>query len=102
MVQRRWAGGRAQESSLAKKGSIMLRRWQSVWVRYGVAIASLVVAAVARWLLSYLYGVGVYPVAPIFLAVIFSAWYGGFGPPIFVAALGLVLAILTPNSRGSV
>jgi signal transduction histidine kinase/ActR/RegA family two-component response regulator len=77
---------------------MMLRRPQSIWVRYGVAIASFVVALVVRWLLSYFYG-GIYPFAPIFLAVIFSAWYGGFGPPIFVAILGLVVGYLTANSR---
>src|SRR5262245_954164 len=76
----------------------MLRRTQSIWVRYAVAVLSIIVAAVARWMLSRLYG-GVYPFAPIFLAIIFSAWYGGFGPSLLVAILGLALGYLTTNGQ---
>src|SRR6185369_10118170 len=50
------------------------------------------------WLLSALFG-GVYPYAPIFIAVIFTAWYGGFGPALLVAVLGLVLGYLTSGGR---
>src|SRR6185369_3150609 len=42
---------------------------------------------------------GVYPFAPIFLAIIFTAWYGGFGPALLVASLGLILGYLTSDGR---
>src|SRR5438067_2654121 len=76
----------------------MLRGPQAMWVRYAVAVLSIVVAAAARWLLSRLFG-GVYPAAPVFLAILFSAWFGGFGPSLLVALLGLVLGFLTADGR---
>jgi signal transduction histidine kinase/ActR/RegA family two-component response regulator len=71
-----------------QKRETMPRRSEPIWIGYAVAVAAFLVAALARWLLSRFFG-GVYPYAPIFLAVIFTAWYGGFGPALLVAALGL-------------
>src|SRR5262245_43829320 len=78
----------------------MMQRSQSPWARYGVAVLSIVVAIGARWLLSRFMG-GIYPFAPIFLAVIFSAWYGGFGPSLTASLLGLVVAIVMSHGRSA-
>jgi signal transduction histidine kinase/ActR/RegA family two-component response regulator len=61
---------------------------------------SIVIAAIARWVLSRLFD-GMYPFAPIFLAIIFTAWYGGFGPALLVAAIGLAIGILTSDGRNA-
>jgi len=77
----------------------MPRRSQRVWVAYAVAVGAFLIAALARWLINRLFG-SVYPFAPIFLAIIFTAWYGGFGPALVVAALGLVHGYLTSAGGG--
>src|SRR6266566_2958598 len=75
---------------------------RSVWARYGATVLSIVAATAARWLMSYwMGGRGSYPFAPIFIAVIFSAWYGGFGPAIAASLLGLASAILLPNAQAA-
>jgi signal transduction histidine kinase/ActR/RegA family two-component response regulator len=76
----------------------MVERSRSIWVRYGVAVLSIVVAALARWVLSRIFP-SVYPFAPIFLAIIFSAWYGGFGPAVAASLLGLAVGIATADNR---
>jgi signal transduction histidine kinase/ActR/RegA family two-component response regulator len=75
-----------------------MSRSQSIWSRYAAAILSIVVATLLRWLLSRMFG-GVYPFAPIFLAIIFSAWYGGFGPALTASLLGLFVGFLMANSQ---
>ena len=64
-----------------RKTEIMPRSSQPIWVGYAVGVAAFLTAAIVRWLISRFFG-GIYPFAPIFLAIIFSAWYGGFGPAI--------------------
>lgn len=76
----------------------MPSRSPSVWARFAVAAISIVVATGARWLLSRVFS-DAYPFAPIFLAVVFSAWYGGFGPAIFAAVLGIGTTWLLPDTR---
>src|SRR3954468_12795505 len=76
----------------------MPRRAQPFWVEYAVAVAAFLVAAIVRWLITRFFG-GIYPFAPIFLAIIFTAWYGGFGPALVVAALGLAHGYLTTDGR---
>ena len=75
----------------------MPSRGRRIWTGYAVAVLSLLAAAVARWQLSSVFGV--YPYAPIFLAIIFSAWYGGFGPAVLTAVLGLGLGYFYPGNR---
>lgn len=65
----------------------MLRHARSVWGRYLAALAAIGVATLARLALSEFTG-HAYPFATICLAIVFSAWYGGFGPTILAAALG--------------
>jgi len=69
-------------------------------VRYAVAVLAAAVATAARWLLRQYFGDS-YPFALIFLAVIFSAWYGGFGPALLTAMLGLGSTWLLSDSRQS-
>lgn len=82
------------------KTETMPRHPHPIWAGYAVAVISILIAGIARWMLSALFG-GVYPFAPIFLAIIFTAWYGGFGPALLVAALGLVLGYLTSYGRAN-
>ena len=92
------------ESIVGKKvaSQWMPRASRSIWARYGAAVLSIVAATAVRWLMSYWIGSrGTYPFAPIFIAIIFSAWYGGFGPAIAGSLLGLVSAILLPNAQAN-
>jgi len=72
---------------------------RSIWARYGAAVLSIVAATAIRWLMSYWMPGRSYPFAPIFIAIIFSAWYGGFGPAIATSLLGLASAIVLPNAQ---
>ncbi|HEY2414576.1 MAG TPA: ATP-binding protein [Pirellulaceae bacterium] len=78
----------------------MPRRSQPIWAGYAVGAAAFLLAAIVRWLISRSFG-EIYPFAPIFLAIIFTAWYGGFGPALLVAAIGLAHGYLTSNSANS-
>jgi signal transduction histidine kinase/CheY-like chemotaxis protein len=89
---------RQPADSSDEKSFRMMQRSQSLWARYGVAVLSIVVAAFVRWVLSRMFP-SVYPFAPIFLAIMFSAWYGGFGPSITASLLGLMVGIVTADSR---
>ncbi|OAI55090.1 hypothetical protein AYO44_02825 [Planctomycetaceae bacterium SCGC AG-212-F19] len=55
--------------------------------RYGVAILSVLFATVLRRLLDPVLGIE-FPYATIFFAVLFTAWYGGFGPALLAVWLG--------------
>ncbi len=70
----------------------MWKRSESWWARYGVAILSIVAATGLRVLLRPVLGDGA-PFATVFVAIVFSAWYGGFGPTILTSILGLPAAI---------
>jgi signal transduction histidine kinase/ActR/RegA family two-component response regulator len=76
----------------------MLRRARSAWGRYLAAVAAIGLATLARWALGEFTG-HAYPFATIFLAVVFSAWYGGFGPAILAAALGFGSMLILPDNR---
>ena len=76
----------------------MLRRSDAVLVRYVVAVLAIVLATGVRWGLSH-WQRDSYPFAAIFLAVVFSAWYGGFGPAVLAALLGLATTWLVPDNR---
>ena len=93
-----WQIEARQISRPRPKNSRMFERSRSIWLRYGVAVLSIAVGAVVRWVLSQIFP-SVYPFAPIFLAIIFSAWYGGFGPAVAASLLGLLVGILTADSR---
>jgi PAS domain S-box-containing protein len=77
----------------------MVKRSDSFWARYGIALLSIVVATVLRRLLNPIVGEA-YPFATIFLAVVFSAWYGGFGPALMASIAGLIAAavFLAPSA----
>ncbi len=80
----------------------MPRASRPIWARYGAAVLGIAAATVVRWMMSQWMGGRVgYPFAPIFIAIIFSAWYGGFGPAIAASLLGLGSAILLPNSQAN-
>lgn len=66
---------------------VMLPRARSTWGRYLAAVAAIGVATLARSALSEFTG-HAYPFATICLAIVFSSWYGGFGPTILAAGLG--------------
>jgi signal transduction histidine kinase/ActR/RegA family two-component response regulator len=76
----------------------MLRHSQSIFARYAVAALAMVLATAARWLLKHYFD-NSYPFALIFLGIIGSAWYGGFGPAFFASVLGLVSAWAAPDNR---
>jgi PAS domain S-box-containing protein len=64
---------------------------QAWYVRYGVAVASVLLATVLRLLLDSFLN-GYFPFATLFLAILFSAWWGGYGPALVATAVGAVLA----------
>src|SRR5690349_11794589 len=59
--------------------------------RYGAAVASILVASFARWLLDPILGENV-PYITYFVAVTFAAWYGGLGPGLLAVTLGAAAA----------
>lgn len=62
---------------------------RSVWLRYGVAVAAVVLALLLRLALVRLLG-GAYPVLTFFPAVVVAAWIGGTGPGILAIALSML------------
>jgi len=62
-----------------------VRAWPA---SYGFALAALVAAAVARWLLDPALGDHV-PFLTFYFATIFAAWYGGLGPGLASLPLGI-------------
>src|SRR4051794_19945506 len=67
-------------------------------LRYGSAILAIVLATVIRLVLDPITG-GRHPVGVFFLAIVFAAWYGGFGPSL--VALALSLAAIPLSSRAA-
>ncbi len=57
--------------------------------RYAAAIASVALATFARVLLDPVLGIR-FPFATLFFAVVFSAWFGGFGPALLASLLGVL------------
>lgn len=76
----------------------MLRHSQSIFARYAVAALAMVLATTARWLLKHYFD-NSYPFALIFLGIIGSAAYGGFGPALFASVLGIFSAWVVPDNR---
>lgn len=60
-------------------------------IRYGGAVASILLMTLLRWLLDPILSSKV-PFITLFLAVMFSAWYGGLGPTLVAIVLGAALA----------
>ena len=67
--------------------------------RYGIAVASVLLAVAARWALHPLLGQR-QPFVTFYIALIVSAWFGGLGPSLVALALGALsaLAFFTPWS----
>ena len=57
---------------------------------YAIAVVTIAVAVLLRWLLMPWLG-NAFPLATMFSAVAFMSWFGGWGPALFVAALGYVV-----------
>jgi PAS domain S-box-containing protein len=62
------------------------------WLRYGVAIAAALVALPMRFILGPELGFAA-PYLTFFPAVIFSSWFGGFGPSVVTTLLGATLGL---------
>src|SRR4051812_6137885 len=60
-------------------------------VPYAVAAASVLLATLARWLLNPALG-DHFPFVTYFVALLFTAWYGGLGPAALAIALGALSA----------
>ena len=79
----------------------MGKRDKSLWLRYGVAVASIILATGIRLLLDPILG-DKFAFTTLFFAVMVAAWYGGFGPAISASVFGAVCAIgLLLPPRGS-
>ena len=74
---------------------------KSLGQRYGIPIAAVGAATVARMLLNPVLGDRL-PFATFFLAIVFAAWYGGFGPALLSTLLsGLAADFIFLKPRGS-
>ena len=74
---------------------------KSLGQRYGIPIAAVGAATVARMLLNAVLGDRL-PFATFFLAIVFAAWYGGFGPALLSTLLsGLAADFIFLKPRGS-
>ncbi|HKX62987.1 MAG TPA: PAS domain S-box protein, partial [Verrucomicrobiae bacterium] len=62
------------------------------WVRYAVAVASVVVALAAREWMSGMFGPTAFPFIFFFPAVAVAAWYGGAGPGALATVLSAAAA----------
>src|ERR1700726_1426667 len=83
------AAAHAAKSSLLLFGPRLGDR--SVWVRYGVAVASVGVIALARLALVPLAGTQA-PLLPFVLSVYVAAYVAGLGPAIFARVLSAILS----------
>ena len=75
----------------------MRTRSDTALTRYAVAIVSILAGTLGRMLLDPVLGTR-FPFATLSFAVLFAAWFGGFGPALLAAALGCFLSawILLP------
>jgi signal transduction histidine kinase len=80
---------------------IFSRPDQRTWLdRYLIAVAATLVVAVIRWWLDPILGTAA-AFATFYLAIIFTAWYGGFWPAIVSLALGVCIAsYMFDSTRG--
>src|SRR4051812_32955473 len=65
---------------------------RSAWVRYGIAVASVILGWLAREALTPGVGPTALPFVFFFPAAAMAAWYGGFGPGIAATILGAAAA----------
>ena len=72
---------------------------RSFWLRYSFAAVSIAVATWVRLLLDPVLGLHQVPFATLFLAIMLTAWYGGFCPALVAALLGSLasLFLLAPR-----
>ena len=76
-------------------------RRRSLLLRYGAAVVATVLATLLRKLLDPLLG-DVSPFSAYFVAIMFTAWYGGLGPSVLALVSGALLAsFLFIEPRGS-
>ncbi|MEO8680580.1 MAG: PAS domain S-box protein [Vicinamibacterales bacterium] len=61
----------------------------STLTNYAAAAAAVLLAVLARWLVTPWIGAA-FPLATIFPAIVFSVWFGGSGPAIFTSVAGFV------------
>ncbi len=78
-----------------------LLRQRSRLLRYGAAVIAIILATLARELLSPVLGSAA-PFSAYFVAIMFTAWYGGLGPSLLALISGALLAAyLFIEPRGS-
>src|SRR6185312_8674226 len=76
------------------------RRLRAAWPAYAIALLAAGIALVLRWG----YGPVVHnhlPLLTMYAAVAFAAWYGGYGPGLLAATLGVVAAHFVGPEAGS-
>jgi PAS domain S-box-containing protein len=81
----------APPPQLPRSGS-SLRRWSALR-RYGYAVIAITLATLARVALDHWFSFR-HQYSAFYLAVLFSAWYGGIGPALVAIALGAAAVIL--------
>jgi PAS domain S-box-containing protein len=67
----------------------------SPWLRYGLAITSIIIAAILRLLLNALLGIPLLSSAPflnMFAAIMITAWFGGLAPGLVATGFGSIVA----------
>lgn len=64
---------------------------ESRFTRYGIAVAAIAIATALRLLLNPLFGDS-FPFATLFLAILLTVWWSGFGPAILATMLGGIAA----------
>jgi PAS domain S-box-containing protein len=69
----------------------MPKRSRSAYLRYGSAVVGTVLATVARLALDSALGMR-QPYVTFYIAVVATAWYGGFGPSVLALVLGALVA----------
>lgn len=75
----------------------MSSRFRDVYVRYGIALALILLVLGMQSLLHRAVG-NEFAVALLFMAILFAAWFGGFGPAALVSVAGLLsVGLLFPN-----
>src|SRR5512132_3424459 len=85
----RFTAGVRSAIAVAAEGAFLSH---SAAARYGIALATFVVAAVARWALMPVFGSAL-PYISFYPAIMVSAWYGGLRPGLLTTALGAITAL---------
>src|SRR3954447_22026461 len=66
---------------------------ESPFTRYAIAVPAIAIATALRLLLNLIFGQS-FPLITLVLAVLFTVWWGGFGPAVLATFLGAVAAVL--------